>query len=72
MEGREGRMGQGGKFRREREASAVLFSVGTRTVVRNFRRGEVVGGRLSAVGRKRDGVGDRPGLEMLRPGNVRG
>ena len=31
-----------------------------------------MGSRLSAVGRKQDGVGDRPGLDMLRPGNVRG
>ena len=49
MEGREGRTGQGGKFRREREASAVLFSVGTRTVVRNFQRGEA-GERSWGVG----------------------
>ena len=31
-----------------------------------------MGSRLSAIGRKRDGLGNRPGLEMLRPGNVRG
>ena len=40
MEGREGRTGQGGKFRREREASAAVFLEGTRSVMRNFRRGE--------------------------------
>ena len=40
MIGQKGRTRQGGKFRREREESTVLFRWGTRMVVQNFRRGE--------------------------------